>query len=335
MASDGEIGVFTPEQARLLWQDYQTRRQLQPHVSKNFPQRRPVADVSPHRVFIKNTTAEVIPAYACVRVLGTEIVGGRTTITVEKPTDTEGQFLFNSQFEIKVESDTEAGVGWAYRYGVVVMLGDPPTTAGESYQPIVGSWEVEAGAGPFVVFGDHNVDPRGLIGRINASGGGGGDTRHWAVLVDDLPADPGIYPTGTITSGNTALTTSQSLSAYINDYTVIVCGAGASGGHLITTISSVAGLTATLGASAQTSVTDADVVILAVADVWILKRNSCGRLIQLIEDGSPVTKAVVNRFRAISIEADTLIGIEYQEGEWTPYKMDCEPSLWEWPAVAS
>ena len=171
MASDGEIGVFTPEQARLLWQDYQTRRQLQPHVSKNFPQRREVQDVSPHRAFIKNTTAEVIPAYACVRILGTEIVGGRTTITVEKPTDTEGQFLFNSQFEIKVESDTEAGVGWAYRYGVVVMLGDPPTTAGESYQPIVGSWEVESGGGPFVVFGDHNVDPRGLIGRINASGG--------------------------------------------------------------------------------------------------------------------------------------------------------------------
>ena len=200
MASDGEIGVFTPEQARLLWQDYQTRRQLQPHVAKNFPQRRPVADVSPHRVFIKNTTAEVIPAYACVRVLGTEIVGGRTTITVEKPTDTEGQFLFNSQFEIKVESDTEAGVGWAYRYGVVVMLGDPPTTAGESYQPIVGSWEVEAGGGPFVVFGDHNVDPRGLIGRINASGGSG-EIMYFTIDAVNCPGDGNWVVTPTHYSG--------------------------------------------------------------------------------------------------------------------------------------
>jgi hypothetical protein len=171
----------------------------------------------------------------------------------------------------------------------------------------------------------------GKAGRWHKKGGGGGDTRHWAVLIDDLPADPGIYPTGTVTSGSTALTTSQSLSAYINDYTVIVCGAGASGGDLVTTIASVSGLVATLGTAALTSVTDADVVILAVADAWILTTNSCGRLIQVLVDGTATTKAVVNRFRAISIEADTLIGIEYQEGEWTPYKMDCEPSLWAWP----
>jgi len=170
----------------------------------------------------------------------------------------------------------------------------------------------------------------GRTGRWHKKGGGG-DTRHWAVLVDDLPADPGIYPTGTITSGSTALTTSASLSLYINDYTVIVCGAGASGADLITTIASVSGLVATLGTAALTSVTDADVVILAVADAWILTRDSCGRLIQVLSGGTATTKVVVNRFRAITIEADTLIGIELQEGEWTPYKMDCEPSLWVWP----
>lgn len=39
-----EIGVFTPEQARLLWQDYQARRQLNPAISQNYPQPRKTID---------------------------------------------------------------------------------------------------------------------------------------------------------------------------------------------------------------------------------------------------------------------------------------------------
>jgi hypothetical protein len=35
---------------------------------------------------------------------------------------------------------------------------------------------------------------------------------------------------------------------------------------------------------------------------------------------------VVNRFENISIDADTLIGIEFMAGEWTPYKADCGPN---------
>lgn len=35
-----DIGIFTPEQARMLWQDYLSRQQLTASVSKNLPQRR-------------------------------------------------------------------------------------------------------------------------------------------------------------------------------------------------------------------------------------------------------------------------------------------------------
>lgn len=35
-----EIGVFTPEQARMLWQDYLTRSQLQPSSSRNIRETR-------------------------------------------------------------------------------------------------------------------------------------------------------------------------------------------------------------------------------------------------------------------------------------------------------
>lgn len=167
-----EIGVFTPEQARLLWQDYLTRQQLQPSRARNLPERRNVSEVSPHRVFIKNTEAETIPPYACVQITGVEVVGGRTALTVAKPTTTDGDYLFNSQYEIKQVADGQLGVGWAYRYGVVIALGDEPSEVGEVYQPIVDSWEIEAGGDLFEVYGRHDAASRALIGRFAFAGGG-------------------------------------------------------------------------------------------------------------------------------------------------------------------
>lgn len=173
-----EIGVFTPEQARLLWQDYMQRQQLGPHLTKNYPQRGTLEEPATHRVLVKNTESEAIPPYACMRVTGTEEVAGRTVVTVEKPTSLDGEFLFNSQFEIPVyaaatESTPETtGVGWAYRYGVVVMLGDGTTAeAGTRYTPKIGEWYAEVGDGPFVAFGDHNAATDAVIGhRFMGSG---------------------------------------------------------------------------------------------------------------------------------------------------------------------
>lgn len=34
---------------------------------------------------------------------------------------------------------------------------------------------------------------------------------------------------------------------------------------------------------------------------------------------------VVNRFENISLDVDTVIGIEFIDGEWQPYKADCGP----------
>lgn len=166
------VAGFTPEQARLLWQDYQSRQQLNPQIAQNFPVRREVSDVSPHRVFVKNTEAETIPPYACMRITGVDLVGSRTVVKVEKPTDTEGEFLFNCQYPIEAPGAESSGVGWAYRYGVVVMLGDEPSDPNVEYQPIIDSWEIEEGGGPFVVFGRHDANDRALIGRFVGSGGG-------------------------------------------------------------------------------------------------------------------------------------------------------------------
>lgn len=175
-----QIGVFTPEQARELWQWYQSQKQLAPQLTKNFPQRRPLDEVSPHRAFVKNTEAEAIPPYGCMRVTGTEQYLDRTVITVEKPTLLTGEFLFNSPYEIE-----SGAAGWAYRFGVVVMLGNNAESgvdieAGTLYQPIVGSWEIEEGGGPFVVFGRHDASDKALIGRF--TGGGDVELSHGVIL---------------------------------------------------------------------------------------------------------------------------------------------------------
>lgn len=154
--------------------------------------------------------------------------------------------------------------------------------------------------------------------------------RHFAVLIAELPADPGIYPTGTVTAGSPALTTSISLVDYVG-YQIVVCGAGTDGKPLATTISSATSTIATLADTAGTAVTDAGVVVVASSTAYVLERNSCGRLVKKRSGDSAVIKTVVNDFRFIGpLATNTLIGIEYQEGKWVPYKVDCNAFAWVW-----
>jgi hypothetical protein len=163
-----KIAAFTPGQARELWQWYQSQKQLPQSMTKHLPERRPVEDVSPHRVFVKNMSEETCPAYGCMQIVGTDIVAGRTVVTVDKPTSVDGEYLFNSQFPIETNK-----YGWAYRYGVVVMLGDPPAVPVSTYQPVVDEWTIAEGDGPFMVFGEHGDEDGQLIGRFAGGGGSG------------------------------------------------------------------------------------------------------------------------------------------------------------------
>jgi hypothetical protein len=150
-----EIGVFTPEQARLVWQDYQTRQQLAPQINQNFPQRRVIDEPSPHRVFVRNDSGETIPAYGCMRITGTATVSGRTVVTVDKPDGSCTEYMFNSQFAIAAIGEDSPGLGWGYRFGIVSMLGDAAASFPAAYAPVDGSWEVtEQPGGPFIVFGE-------------------------------------------------------------------------------------------------------------------------------------------------------------------------------------
>jgi len=181
------IGVLPVEKMRDMYQWYLSQLQLPSQQTKNYHQRRTIDEPSPHRVFVYNTGDEVIPPYACMRVTGTRNIHNVTAIDVEKPTTTTGEFLFNSQFPIAVPSSTDPGVGWAFRFGVVIMLGSDPSEPGAEYLPIVDSWEIEEGSGPFVVYGHHRAnettDDRALIGRFVGSGAGGS---RWGLVTASL-----------------------------------------------------------------------------------------------------------------------------------------------------
>lgn len=158
--------------------------------------------------------------------------------------------------------------------------------------------------------------------------------RYFAVLIEDLPEAPHVYSTGTISAASDQLTTSEDLTAYVDDYILIVCGAGTDGEPLVTTISSATSSVATLADDAVTAVTGLDVGVLAVANAWILERNECGRLTRKRVGGELVVVPVVNDFRDIPFPSDTLIGIEFQEGYWVPYKSDCDAVTWDWLEVS-
>lgn len=48
-----QIGVFTPEIAHLLWQDYQQRKALPPQQTQAYPQRRDYVEFRPKHIQVK------------------------------------------------------------------------------------------------------------------------------------------------------------------------------------------------------------------------------------------------------------------------------------------
>jgi hypothetical protein len=89
-----------------------------------------------------------------------------------------------------------------------------------------------------------------------------------------------------------------------------------------------AGRTRQQGQERRWAILDAD--LLAAHDMFEDPSTATAHLIDRKANGdlevTDETVTVVNRFENISIDADTLIGIEFMCGEWTPYKADCGPN---------
>ena len=68
----------------------------------------------------------------------------------------------------------------------------------------------------------------------------------------------------------------------------------------------------------------------SVADARVAERRAGGNY-----EVTARTIVVVNRFENISLDAGTLVGVEWIDGEWQPYKADCTPGSESIPSEGS
>lgn len=153
------FGGLSPQQMLLVWNT--TQQLLQSGLLKK--RSRPEQDIAgAHRVFVRNASGYTVPPFGCMQVAGTEEYSGRTVITVTRPTSLCGEYVFNSEFEIP-----NGEPGWAYSHGQVRMIGSAGTYEScKRFAPIVGSFEVEEGPGPFLVYGADSSYDGAVRGRI-------------------------------------------------------------------------------------------------------------------------------------------------------------------------
>lgn len=109
-------------------------------------------------IYVRNVSGLVIPPYACMQATGTDDDSetSQSYIEVDQPADADGSagaFLFNGPEEIAIDED-----GVAQNSRVVRAIKDTGTaTAGDSWQPVVSDWTIEAGGTPFVMIGSDGI----------------------------------------------------------------------------------------------------------------------------------------------------------------------------------
>jgi hypothetical protein len=142
-------------------------------------------------IYVRNANAAAIPPYACMQATGTEedTETGQNYIVVDQPADVTGgagAYLFNGPEQIEIGGD-----GIAQNSRVVRAIKDTGTaTAGDSWQPIVSSWEIAAGGDTFVMIGADDIATDCV--RVFYAGGGGGILVK--TPVGGIPAATGTGP---------------------------------------------------------------------------------------------------------------------------------------------
>ena len=165
--TDVDIGFFTTAQAKEVWEVVKLLRSS--GILRRLSTLTVPDDPGLHHVWISNISGETIPAFACMQVDGTTVVGDLTYVTVIKPTSTDGTYIFNHDNAI-----ASGGYGMALPWGVVRMLGTGTAATPARYGATVSAWTVQTQAdGPFYVYGDDNTLTNVHRGRIFGSGGSG------------------------------------------------------------------------------------------------------------------------------------------------------------------
>jgi hypothetical protein len=173
-------GLYTKETARELLQAYRQLKSaglLQPGVIQKLIRGRPEFTEAPRH--FTNVSGETAPPYACMQIVGTEVVADQLFLQVDKPTDTagaEGAYIFNWHYEVE---DGRQGVAQKHEIVRAYSNGDTATAA-DKWRPVIGDWTIEQDdGGIFTMCGD-DLPASETFGfpvvRVAVDGGGQGSS---------------------------------------------------------------------------------------------------------------------------------------------------------------
>lgn len=162
--------------------------------------RRSSATLTDTPIYFSNDSAETIPPYACMQVVGTVEQGGQNYLQVDKPADTDataGGYIFNGPSEVLSGGDGVAQKGPVFR----VFKDAGTITAGDKWGPTVGEWYLTLDNGAYIVCGEDDVldDVFRVLAPVSA-GGGGGDAGRFVLttgLTGGATGALGNYSTAT------------------------------------------------------------------------------------------------------------------------------------------
>ena len=145
-----EIGYFTPSEADRVWKAVKAfeRGSADSTVTER--------GNAPSPIYFKSVSAEVIPAYGCIQMVGTEELAGRNYILVDRPIDftssVTGPFLLNGSTEVEANGLGTAQWGPIYR-----AISDGGTySVGTRFGPVASSFELSKGP-LFTYIGDDDL----------------------------------------------------------------------------------------------------------------------------------------------------------------------------------
>lgn len=103
-------------------------------------------------LYIKNTEANVIPAFGCVEVIGT-VDETQNYIQVKKPTSTGTVFLFNGYYDIEANGYGKAQIGDVIR----AYKSTGTVTFGNRWRPTPSQYYLTKGIGNYIVLGSDDI----------------------------------------------------------------------------------------------------------------------------------------------------------------------------------
>lgn len=152
------VGYFNPEDAARVWNAIHWLERSGMMTGKG--QKTPYNPPPERPIYVKNVSGYEIPVFGCVQATGTELRNDQCFLTVDRPVDVTGvagPFFLNLFHNIPATTS-----GTEYQYGLATAgphanaLADIDEPAGTRMRPIIDSFKLEKGDGPFLMIGPND-----------------------------------------------------------------------------------------------------------------------------------------------------------------------------------